>query len=340
VCVVRFPRSGRPVRAEPAAIRAPARSAAIALVAILATLSCARAPEPSAPSPPAALHRLIRPHDDPVRAGFFLQMADTQFGFYSTPLLFAWLRIPWKEDVFGKETRNFERAAAAAKLLKPAFVVICGDLVNRPGNEVQANEFLRIAGQIDDVAPLYLVPGNHDVGNEPTPESMRWYRETFTEESTNWYSFRQGDVFGIVLDSSIIRTPDTVKNEAAAQLEWLRAELGVAQASGARHILVFQHHPYFLDRRDEPDAYYNLPRDRRTLYLDLFREAGVTAVLAGHYHRNHHAWDGPLELITTGPVGRPLGSDPPGFRVVRPAADGLEHAYFGLDLASNPGSSR
>ncbi len=40
--------------------------------------------------------------------------------------------------------------------------------------------------------------------------------------------------------------------------------------------------------------------------------------------------DGSLEIITSGPVGRPLGKDPSGVRIVRAGLDGLEHVYFDL----------
>ena len=73
----------------------------------------------------------------------------------------------------------FETAIAHANALAPAFVVICGDLVNRVGHAGQIAEFLRIGSLLDPSIPLYFVAGNHDVGNAPTAESQRAYRETF-----------------------------------------------------------------------------------------------------------------------------------------------------------------
>lgn len=260
--------------------------------------------------------------------GFFLQMADTQFGMFAKPVLFSYLGLPWNDDSFEAETVRFEQAIAHANRLKPAFVVICGDLIDTPGHAGQTAEFKRIAAQLDPAIPLHLLAGNHELENEPTPESLTWYRETFGKD---WYSFRYGDVYGIVLNSTIISEPDAVQAEVDAQLAWLREELVRAQASGAANILVFQHHPYFLAEPDEDDEYFNLSRERRRVYLDLFEAHGVRAVLAGHYHRNAHGRDGALEMITTGPVGKPLGDDPSGFRIVRYSAEGLAHTYYGLD---------
>ncbi|MCP5066845.1 MAG: hypothetical protein GY946_09785, partial [bacterium] len=233
-----------------------------------------------------------------------------------------------------EETKRFEQAIAHANRLGPAFVVICGDLVNTPGHAGQAEEFKRIAAQLDPSIPLHLVAGNHDLENEPTPQTLAWYRENFGKD---WYSFRHGDVYGIALNSVIIDEPDAVQEETRAQLAWLRAELPRAQASGAPHILVFQHHPYFLAEPDESDGYYSLSRQTRQEYLDLFRTHGVRAVLAGHYHRNAGGHAGELEMITTGPVGRPLGKDPSGLRIVHFSHQGLAHAYYGLDQVPTSG---
>lgn len=50
-------------------------------------------------------------------------------------------------------------------------------------------------------------------------------------------------------------------------------------------------------------------------------------MFAGHYHRNAYARAGEIEMVTTGAVGRPLGDDPSGFRVVDVHDDRLEHSY-------------
>ena len=37
------------------------------------------------------------------------------------------------------------------------------------------------------------------------------------------------------------------------------------------------------------------------------------------------------DIKPTGPVGKPLGDDPSGLRIVRVGRGGLDHAYFALD---------
>jgi len=67
----------------------------------------------------------------------------------------------------------------------------------------------------------------------------------------------------------------------------------------------------------------------RPLY-EALRSAGVRIALAGHWHRNNVSVDDGFEMIASGPVGYPLGSDPSGFRMVDVFADRVTHEYIPL----------
>jgi predicted phosphodiesterase len=246
-------------------------------------------------------------------AFFFLQFSDPQFGMFTD-----------NKD-FAQETANFEFAVASANRLHPAFLIVTGDLVNKPGDAGQIAEYRRVAAQLDRSIPLYNVAGNHDIENVPTPESVAAYIKVFGPDR---YSFRHGNLYGIVLDSSIIHSPDKTADIAAAQESWVRGELDKAARSGAKHVVVFQHHPWFLKEVAEDDQYFNIPKVRRTVFLDLFRQAGVKYLFSGHYHRNAIARDGDIEMITTGPVGKPLGEARSGIRVVIVKDSGISHRYY------------
>ena len=45
----------------------------------------------------------------------------------------------------------------------------------------------------------------------------------------------------------------------------------------------------------------------------------------------HSGIQAKLQMVTTGPVGYPLGDDPSGIRIVRMHGDSIEHDYYGLD---------
>ncbi len=246
---------------------------------------------------------------------FFIQLSDPQLGMFTDNRDFA------------QDSANFEFAVAAVNRLRPAFVVVTGDLVHKPGDAAQIAEYRRISGKIDAAIPVYHIAGNHDVQNEPTPESLAAYTRIFGPDR---YVFRHGGLIGLVLNSSLIHSPEKSAAQLAEQERWLRAELAKAKAEQPRHIVVFQHHPWFLQSAAEPDQYFNIPLARRAPHLALFREFGVRYLFCGHYHRNAEGRDGPLENITSGPVGKPLGGAKSGLRVAIVRDDRIEHRYYEL----------
>jgi 3',5'-cyclic AMP phosphodiesterase CpdA len=251
---------------------------------------------------------------------FFIQLADPQFGASAS------------NNDFMQETANYEFAVANINRLHPKFVVICGDLINKTGDPVQTAEYLRITSKIDRSIPVYAAPGNHDVGDEPTPDTLAYYREHFGKD---YYGFREGDIYGIVLNSSLISAPAKAQSAAEQQEAWLKDELQKANASGARHIVIFQHHSWFLESPDEPTQYFNIPLEQRKHYLDLLKSSGVHYVFAGHYHRNAYGRDGDLEMITNASVSRPLGIDPTGIRLVTVHGETLDHRYYAFGEIPN-----
>src|SRR5436190_20810077 len=154
---------------------------------------------------------------------FFIQLSDTQFGMYA------------KDENFAQETANFQFAVATINRLKPKFVVTTGDLVNKAGHAAQIAEYLRICSTIDRSVKVYHVAGNHDVGNEPTKELLEAYRRRIGRD---YYSFQEGDLVGIVLNSQLIQHPEKAPSEFDAQETWLRSELARARDS-ARSISSF-----------------------------------------------------------------------------------------------------
>jgi len=91
---------------------------------------------------------------------FFAVLADPQIGMFA------------HDQNFAQETANFEFAVANLNRLHPRFVVICGDLVNRPGDPAEIAEYKRVLQKLDPSIPVYNVAGNHDVGDVPTPATI------------------------------------------------------------------------------------------------------------------------------------------------------------------------
>ncbi|HWE52717.1 MAG TPA: metallophosphoesterase [Bryobacteraceae bacterium] len=245
---------------------------------------------------------------------FFIQATDPQFGMFA------------EDKNFVHETANWEFVVANANRLHPAFVVVCGDLTNKAADADQIAEYKRINRKLDKNIHLYNVAGNHDVTNEPTPATLAAYRRNFGKD---YYSFREGPVYGIVLDSNLLKAPAHAAGEAARQEKWLEGELAQARASDVMPV-IFQHIPLFLEKADEPEQYFNLPLETRARILALLHKYGVHYVFAGHYHRNSYGKDGDLEMITSGPAGMPIGPDPSGFRIAEVKDGRIEQKYYSL----------
>ena len=244
---------------------------------------------------------------------FFVQLSDPQFGMYTG------------NGSFLQETANLELAVATVNRLRPAFVIVTGDLVNEAGNRDQIAEYVRVMSKLDRDIPLYNVPGNHDVGNEPTPASIAAYRKRFGPDH---YTFRSGDLLGIVLNSSLISAPGKAMELYEEQDRWLRKELERARRDGSGHVVIFQHHPWYVSSVDEADAYANIPLARRTRYLALFREFGVRTLVSGHQHEYTVAGDASFQMVVNGPVGKPLGMGRSGLAVVTVDNAGIGHRFF------------
>ena len=276
----------------------------------------------------------------------FVQMADPQFG------MFASISNYTDEDIrerhargllvrkapepitgFADETRLYTAAIEATNRLSPAFAVVCGDLVHDAANQEQVVELARITALLDDHIPMHLVPGNHDVGEAPTSDSLALYRYRFGPDN---YSFDQGDSHFVVINSSVAFDPVNVPGEWDNIVQFMIDDLSAAKARGSQHLVLFTHHPLFQEHAAEEDSMWTVPTERRDVIVSILRDYDAAAVFAGHLHKNVYADDAGLMMVTTGAVGYPLGPDPSGIRVVHMREDAIRHRYYGMD--SVPGS--
>ena len=270
----------------------------------------------------------------------FVQMADPQFGMYSSISKLSesdiaerrerGINIEYTGPVlegFKKETLLFTEAIETANKINPDFVVICGDMVHNSDSDEQFQELIRISRLLNEDIKLYWVAGNHDVGDKPTRAGLAQYKEQFGEYN---YSFQEENCYFIVLNSSICYDPGSVPDEWEILISFLEKELQTAASIQQRHKIIFMHHPLYLNDPNEGDNYFVIPSARRAKIIDLITEYDVSAVFTGHLHRNNYKKIGNTELVSTGPVGFPLGEDPSGIRHVRVDDNSLTHEYLGL----------
>lgn len=227
---------------------------------------------------------------------------------------------------FEWDARRYAEAVEIVNAMRPDLVLIGGDMVDDPNSEDQYDEFMRLTARLDDDLVVRWVPGNHDVAADtvtPTADSLAAYRAAFGDD---YYAFDDGPFRFVAMNTSVIDHPEMVPDELAAQMAFIEAELADARERGVAPVLL-GHHPLFLHDPAEDDDYWNLPTERRRDLLEMIHRHGVRLGLAGHWHRNSEAADGDFTMLTTGPVGYPLGVDPSGFRVIEFDGSAFAHHY-------------
>ena len=247
----------------------------------------------------------------PAYPFFIVQMTDPQFGFLDN------------KD-FSGETVLYEKAVGKINILKPAFVVITGDFVHDKSDQLQWNEFDRITAKIEKTIPVWLSPGNHDVGMPPGKDDLDKYISKYGYDR---FSFRIRKSLFIGLNTCLIKSGNN--EQEGIQFDWLKEQLQAGKRT--KNIILFGHYPFIIKSHDEAETYSNIAPDLRKEYFGLFNEYGVTAVFSGHLHNNALSSSGNTEMIVTSAVGRPLGDAPSGIRIIKVYKDRIEHIYYPLD---------
>lgn len=243
-----------------------------------------------------------------------VQVTDPQMGFYSDNRDMAY------------ETDALTRAVEAINRLRPDAVVFTGDYVHNPASEEQWAEFLRIVSRIDHRIETLYVPGNHDMLFGGGSIDMTPYTEHLGADR---FSVRVKGALLTGINSDYLKNETLGSAKEQQQLLWLKRSLERRKKHEVS--LVFAHHPFFLDRIDEPENYSTLSPQRRQTYFDLFADTGVTAVFAGHRHDNAEASHEGIRMITTSAVGRQLGGAESGLRIITIRDGRVSHRYYPLD---------
>lgn len=169
----------------------------------------------------------------------------------------------------------FERAAAQVNALAPDVAIITGDMTHEAASV--ATDWPRLLELFD--VPVYVAPGNHDMGNTMTAENRDRYLGVFGCDRAAF------DVKGwrFIVGNTQFLFGTALASEKAEYEEWLSAELRNAKGYGGRVVLA-GHYPPFKNAYDEVDSYENHPRSLRYDRFAMYKEAGVTFYLAGHTH--------------------------------------------------------
>ncbi len=170
--------------------------------------------------------------------------------------------------------------------LRPELTIHLGDLVHpvpgQPAFAQAARNFKELASELR--SPIYLVPGNHDVGDKP----VVWAPAGTVNEGAlalwtthfgrHYYSFDFRDLHFVVIDAQIINSGLAAEAE---QRTWLERDL--AANAGKRTFLCIHYPPYVSDP-EERESYDNLAEPGRSWLLGLVAAYRPEAMFCGHVH--------------------------------------------------------
>ncbi|KAJ6220418.1 hypothetical protein RDWZM_006230 [Blomia tropicalis] len=281
----------------------------------------------------------------------FIQAADPQFGLIDE---FKYVNWDGPIDKAIRQSIEYKSRGAAVwddeinlcklaieqwnrMIPKPKFVVVCGDLVNDfPGERQrsdQLNDFIETFSKIDQSIPLVLLPGNHDLLNQPTPKTVADYCSKFGDD---YFSFWVDGVMFMVINVQYYKDSTKTQQLAKEHDYWIDCQLKDIrnEKNNYKHVIVFQHIPWFTHHIDEPDdSIFNIAMEERKRMIKKFSSNGIRAIFAGHYHRNSCGRYEDLEIVVTSAMGAQIGNsgDKSGYRIVDVDVDSIKHQYVSIE---------
>jgi 3',5'-cyclic AMP phosphodiesterase CpdA len=222
-------------------------------------------------------------------------------------------------------TQNFHRVSEYIDARRPDLVINSGDLAFDGPTSRDDLEFARELHAALPVACRYL-PGNHDIGDNPTELGPAPPQPATEQERQNFLSIFGEDRWRfdaagwrfIGLNSLVMNTG--LASEAE-QYDWLASQLSSADG---KPVALFLHKPLYLNSPEDPElaasAIRYIPVPPRRRLLEILRAADLRLVASGHVHQRRdftychirHVWapsagfiipDAKQEVIGTKEVG-------------------------------------
>ena len=178
---------------------------------------------------------------------------------------------------------NLRKAVEMINARHPDAVILSGDIGESPENRQRARAILNAVA-----APIYYLPGNHDVGDT---NSLARYRKQF---GPDYYAVQIKNVEVLAIDSQLLGNygtfnsktspplPPGIEVESQRMLDWLKNQAGPTKG---KVVIAVQHIPLFRDK-GFPDGkpYWTVNAPYAQSEMDLLHKLGVKHLLAGHWH--------------------------------------------------------
>jgi 3',5'-cyclic AMP phosphodiesterase CpdA len=199
-------------------------------------------------------------------------------------------------------TDNFNRVRDYIDARRPDLVINSGDLAF---DGPTSRDDLELAKTLHETLPVpcrYL-PGNHDIGDNPTAvgpvpshPATESHRQAFISifGEDRWCFEAAGWLF-IGLNSLIMNTGLACETE---QFDWLASQLS---RSHGKPVALFLHKPLYLNTPEDPElaasAIRYVPMPARTHLVDMLRAVDLRLVASGHVHQRRDFTFGHLRHI-------------------------------------------
>ena len=251
-----------------------------------------------------------------------------------------------------KLTENFHRVSEHIDATNPDLVINTGDLsFDAPTNR----DDLEFAKEMHDALPVPCrhLPGNHDIGDNPTAVSHAPKQPATEQHRQNYlavigedrWCFDAAGWCFIGLNSLIMNSGLESETE---QYDWLISELG---RTNGKPVALFLHKPLFLNTPDDPElaasAVRYVPQPARHRLVRMLDAVDLRLVATGHVHQRRdftwrhtrHVWAPSTGFILPERIQEVIGVKEVGLVEYRFTPDSIEVRYlkppgltdFGLD---------
>ncbi|CAI5736552.1 unnamed protein product [Peronospora destructor] len=184
------------------------------------------------------------------------------------------------------ESKAFLKVIEVLNSQRPAFVVICGELVySKPSQtfyDAQVTAFQELLNQIIPQIRLVFVAGLDEFD---TPDEMIKYQEYFGDAR---FSFWFGGIKCIVANTTALCREQEFSEEVTAQTEWMKNELENGKLC-ARGTVVFSGHALYWtapgaqtgSNNEQATSRVEVPEQLRAKYWEMIRNGQVCLVVSG-----------------------------------------------------------
>jgi 3',5'-cyclic AMP phosphodiesterase CpdA len=236
-----------------------------------------------------------------------------------------------------KLTDNFHRVSEHIDATRPDLVINSGDLAF---DAPTSRSDLEFAKELHDALPVPCrhLPGNHDLGDNPTAVGPAPKQPATENERKNYldvigedrWRFDEAGWCFIGLNSLIMNTG--IESEAE-QFDWLKSELSKASS---KPVALFLHKPLFLNTPDDPEvessAIRYVPQPPRKELIEMLSAVDLRLVASGHVHQRRdftfghtrHVWAPSAGFVIPDRLQEVIGVKETGLVEYRFAPDSFE----------------